>query len=61
MANGKIIISRLAAGFDVQVRPAIVDDGLGWAFRDHTEAMKWASSLHERTGFPIEDQGRAMS
>lgn len=57
----RIVITRLPDGFDVNVRPAIIPDNLGWAFADHAEAMKWAIVLHQRTGFPIVDQGRAAA
>lgn len=57
----RIIITRLPDGYDVKVRPPIMPDNLGWSFADHAQAMKWAISLHQRTGFPIEEQWRGCA
>lgn len=57
----KIIISRVAAAYDVSVSPPIVDDGLGWQFRDHEQASQWAAILHHRDGLPIVDIGEASN
>jgi hypothetical protein len=61
MADGRIIIGHPAARYDVRVSPPIVDDGLGWEFRDHDQAKRWATILQRRVGFPIVDMGEASN